>query len=122
MAKYGDIAAYRDVKSDYIYVWGHPPKTVTGWPATEYVYQARVKAGEAFELDKYEYWWGRAKGWRREVLKGPEHDPESAVMWGVGQGQVVFSEWFGCYIYVHLSEFPFFSHSLVVRDGLCWWC
>jgi hypothetical protein len=104
MAKYGDIAAYRDVNSDYIYVWGHPPKTVTEWPATEYVYQARVKAKDAFELDRYEYWWGRKKGWRREVLKGSEHDPESAVMWGVGQGQVVFSEWFRCYIYIHLSE------------------
>ncbi|OTA00718.1 hypothetical protein A9Z42_0009920 [Trichoderma parareesei] len=91
MAKYGDIAAYRDVHSDYIYVWGHPPKTVTEWPATEYVYQARVKAKDAFELDRYEYWWGRRKGWRREVLKGSEHDPESAVMWGVGQGQVVFN-------------------------------
>lgn len=101
-AKYGDIAAYRDVKSEYIYIWGHPPKSVTEWPSTEYVYQARVKASEAFELDKYEYWWGRAKGWQKEVLS--KHNPEMAVMWGVGQGQIVYSEWFKCYIYVHMSK------------------
>ncbi|KAL5085863.1 hypothetical protein Trisim1_009933 [Trichoderma cf. simile WF8] len=100
-AKYGDIATYRDVNSEYIYAWGHPPKTVTEWPATEYIYQTRVKATEAFDLDKYEYWWGRAKGWRKELLN--EHNPETAVMWGAGQGQVVYSEWFKCYIYVHLN-------------------
>ncbi|KAL7785872.1 hypothetical protein V8C37DRAFT_311453 [Trichoderma ceciliae] len=100
-AKYGDIAAYRDVHNEYIYLWGHPPKTVTEWPATEYVYQARVKAVEAFDLDKYEYWWGREKRWRAEVLS--EHSSETAVMWGIGQGQAVFSEWFKCYIYVHLD-------------------
>ncbi|UKZ57337.1 hypothetical protein TrVGV298_011190 [Trichoderma virens] len=100
-AKYGDVATYRDVNSEYIYVWGHPPKTVTEWPETEYIYQARVKATEAFDLDKYEYWWGRAKGWQSEMLS--EHNPETAVLWGVGQGQVVYSEWFKCYIYVHLN-------------------
>jgi hypothetical protein len=91
------------VNSDYIYIWGHPPKPVTEWPATEYVYQARVKAADAFDLDKYEYWWGRKKGWQTEVLS--EHNAETAVMWGVGQGQMVYSEWFKCYIYVHLSKF-----------------
>ncbi|KAH6609930.1 conserved secreted [Trichoderma cornu-damae] len=100
-AKYGDIAAYRDVKGEYIYIWGHPPKTATEWPATEYVYLARVRAAEAFDLGEYEYWWGRDKGWRAELLS--EHNPETAVMWGVGQGQVVYSEWFKCYIYVHLN-------------------
>lgn len=34
-----------------------------------------------------------------------EHNSETAVMWGAGQGQVVYSEYFKCYIYVHLSEF-----------------
>jgi hypothetical protein len=31
-------------------------------------------------------------------------DAETAVMWGAGQGQMVYSEYFGTYIYVHLSE------------------
>lgn len=31
--------------------------------------------------------------------------PETAVMWGVGQGQIVYSNYFNCYIYVHLSTF-----------------
>ncbi|GFP55887.1 hypothetical protein TASIC1_0006005700 [Trichoderma asperellum] len=101
VAKYGDIAAYRDVNSEYIYIWGHPPNWVTEWPHTEYIYQARVKAADAFNLDAYEYWWGREKGWRTEVLT--EHNAETAVMWGAGQGQVVYSEYFKCYIYVHLN-------------------
>lgn len=65
---FGDIAAYRDEHSEYIYALGHPPKTVTEWPAKDYVYQARVKAQGAFDLEKYEYWWGRQQGWKKEVL------------------------------------------------------
>jgi hypothetical protein len=79
------------------------PNWVTEWPHTEYIYQARVKATDAFNLDAYEYWWGREKGWRPEILT--EHNSETAVMWGAGQGQVVYSEYFKCYIYVHLSKF-----------------
>ncbi|KOS22104.1 hypothetical protein ESCO_001905 [Escovopsis weberi] len=100
-AKYGDVAVYRDVHSDFIYIWGSPPKHVTAWPQNMYVYQARVRASDAFELEKYEYWWGRERGWRREVLA--EHNSDTAVMWGVGQGQVVYSNYFGCYLYVHLN-------------------
>lgn len=102
VAHYGDVAAYRDVRSDYVYLLGNPPNSQSGFPASSYVYQARVVAGDAFDWDKYEYWWGRDQGWKSEVLT--TFNAETAVMWGVGQGQIVYSEYFGTYIYVHLGE------------------
>ena len=101
-AKYGDVAAYRDEKSEWIYILGNPPNHIKGFPAAMYVYQARVRAADAFDLSRYEYWWGRGQGWKKEVLD--RFDAETAVMWGVGQGQIVYSEYFGQYIYVHLSK------------------
>jgi len=103
-AKYGDIAAYRDVNSDYIYALGHPPKQFDGkFIESQYVYQARVKASQAFDLNEYEYWWGRQQGWKRDRLTS--FTPETAVMWGVGQGQIVFSNYFKTYLYVHVSKY-----------------
>jgi hypothetical protein len=100
--KYGDVCAYQDPNSDWIYILGNPPNSIDTWPEKLYIYQARVRQADAFDLDKYEYWWGRVEGWKREVLA--RCDKETAVMWGAGQGQMVFSEYFGTYIYVHLSE------------------
>lgn len=108
-AKYGDVAAYRDEKSEWIYILGNPPNHIKDFPASIYVYQARVRAADAFDLSRYEYWWGREQGWQKEVLD--RFDAETAVMWGVGQGQIVYSEYFGKYIYVHLSKHsPFSTH------------
>jgi hypothetical protein len=101
-AKYGDVAAYRDEKSEWIYILGNPPNHIKSFPAGMYVYQARVRATDAFDLDQYEYWWGREQGWKKVRLD--RFDAETAVMWGVGQGQIVYSEYFGQYIYVHLSK------------------
>lgn len=103
-AKFGDVAAYRDVRGDYVYILGNPPKNFTGWPANSYVYQARVVAADAFDLSKYQYWWGRQQGWKRDVLS--TFTAETAVMWGVGQGQLLYSNHFGYYIYIHLSKSP----------------
>ena len=99
-AKFGDIAAYHD--DDYIYILGHPPNSETGWLAEQYVYQARVKPASAFDLDQYEYWWGRKEGWKGKLLS--RFDTETAVMWGVGQGQIVYSKHFGAYLYVHVGK------------------
>ncbi|KAI5456902.1 hypothetical protein BGZ63DRAFT_365760 [Mariannaea sp. PMI_226] len=98
---YGDIAAYRDVHSDYIYILGNPPNSESGFISRSYVYQARVKATEAFNLEQYSYWWGRKQGWKPEPLT--EFTPETAVMWGVGQGQIVYNRYLKTYIYVHLD-------------------
>ena len=100
--RYGDIAAYRDVNSDYVYVWGNPPGCITDWGQCQYIYQARVKAADAFDLSKYEYWWGRQKGWKQNQPL-TTFNTETAVMWGAGQGQVVYSPYYQCYIYVHLG-------------------
>ncbi|KAM5349678.1 hypothetical protein ACJ41O_006183 [Fusarium nematophilum] len=99
--KYGDVAAYRDVHSEFIYIFGNPPNSESEWPAKLYVYMARVRAEDAFDLDKYEYWWGREEGWKNEVLN--VFNCETAVMWGVGQGQIVYNQYFQTYIYVHLD-------------------
>lgn len=102
-AKYGDQCAYRDERSEYIYIWGGPPNSTTGWPQAGYAYLARVKAEDAFDLDKYEYFWGRQQGWKSEVLT--KFDAETAVWWAVGQGQVAWNEHYQCYVLAHLSAF-----------------
>ncbi|GJC79915.1 hypothetical protein ColLi_02753 [Colletotrichum liriopes] len=101
--RYGDIAAFRDPRSEYIYAWGGPPTTVarSDWLQSGYVYMVRVKAREAFDLSKYEYWWGRQRGWRMERLT--TFTAETAAVWGTGQGQVVWNEFYRCYIFVHLG-------------------
>jgi hypothetical protein len=101
--RYGDVAAYRDVHSDYIYAWGGPPTTFKDFIGSQYVYQVRVLAKNAFDLSKYEYWWGRAQGWKSTPLT--VFNTETAVLWGTGQGQVVWNAFYGCYIFVHLGQF-----------------
>lgn len=100
-ARFGDVAAFRDPRSDYIYAWGGAPTSVSDPIHQQYVYQCRVKAADAFDLARYEYWWGRQAGWRREPLA--RFDAETAVLWMSGQGQVVWNDFFGCYIFVRLG-------------------
>ncbi|CAM1508834.1 Fc.00g025730.m01.CDS01 [Cosmosporella sp. VM-42] len=99
--KYGDIAAYQDINSEFIYILGNPPNSESEWPGKLYVYMARVRAADAFDLNSYEYWWGRQQGWGSEVLT--KFNCETAVMWGAGQGQIVYNQYFKTYIYVHLD-------------------
>ncbi|ORY61774.1 uncharacterized protein BCR38DRAFT_348580 [Pseudomassariella vexata] len=101
VARYGDVATFKDHKSDYIYLWGGAPTSMDGFLVESYVYQARVRAADAFDFGSYEYWWGRARGWRSVPLT--EFTTETAVMWNSGQGQVVWSPFFSCYIFVHLG-------------------
>lgn len=99
--RYGDVAAYRDVNSDYIYAWGGAPGSASDEDG-QLVYQIRVNAADAFNLDSYEYWWGREQGWKvGEPLT--EFTTETAVMNGVGQGQVVYSPFYETYMYVHFN-------------------
>jgi hypothetical protein len=99
--RYGDVASYRDEHSDYIYVWGGPPTVFTDFAGSQYVYMARVRAADAFDLGKYEYWWGRQQGWKTEVLTS--FGAETAVLWGSGQGQVVWNGFYGVYMFVTLG-------------------
>lgn len=101
-ARYGDASAYRDERSEYIYIWGGPPTYITDWLNSSYAYLARVKATNAFDLSKYEYYWGRQQGWKSEILT--VFTPETAVLWGTGQGQVFWSPYYKLYILVHLRN------------------
>jgi hypothetical protein len=99
---YGDTAAYRDENSNYIYAWGRPQTSMNKKINSQYVYMVRVNAMDAYNLSKYQYWHGRAVGWSNTRLT--TFNKETAVMLGVGQGQVVYSRFYKCYIFVHLGE------------------
>ena len=100
--RYGDVAAFHDVSGDYIYAWGCSPISITVEVGIQYVYMVRVKATDAYDLSKYEYWHGRDAGWSSTQLT--TFNAETAVLWGVGQGQVIYSNFYNCYIFVHLGE------------------
>ncbi|KAI1744697.1 hypothetical protein F4680DRAFT_405760 [Xylaria scruposa] len=108
--RYGDVAALKDPKSNYIYIWGGAPTSVSSFPDNQYVYMARVNAADAFDLTKYQYWWGRSQGWKSNVLTTFTSD--TAVFWGVGQGQIVWSDYYQTYIFVHLS-----GNNVVLRTA-----
>lgn len=97
---YGDIATYHDVGANYIYAWGYPPTSIT--KRIGYVYMVRVNTTDVYDLSKYQYWHGRAAGWSSTQLT--TFNAETAVMRGVGQGQVIYSNFYNCYIFVHLGE------------------
>lgn len=101
--RYGDQAAYKDDISGYIYAWGGAPTSITDSIESQYVYQLRVHAADALDLSRYEYWWGRDQGWKvGQPLT--EFTSETAVMWGVGQGQVYYSPYYETYMYVHFAS------------------
>ncbi|KAK8121550.1 hypothetical protein PG999_005670 [Apiospora kogelbergensis] len=104
--RYGDVAAFRDPRSEYVYAWGGAPMDIKNWINSGYIYQCRVKAAEVFELSRYEYWWGRQKGWKSEPLT--TFTAETAVLWMSGQGQVVWNEYLKCYVFVRLG--PWTNH------------
>ncbi|ORY61664.1 uncharacterized protein BCR38DRAFT_396713 [Pseudomassariella vexata] len=101
--RYGDVAAYRDENSDFIYAWGGPPTRFSGdFVQGGYNYLTRVKASSAFDMSQYEYYYGASGGW----IKNKPHDQfgaDVAVFWNVGQGQMVYSQFYKCYIFVHLG-------------------
>ncbi|KAI1284025.1 hypothetical protein F5Y07DRAFT_407527 [Xylaria sp. FL0933] len=98
--RYGDVTAYRDVNSEYIYLLGGAPNEATD-SSFNNIYQARVPAADAFDLTKYEYWWGTSAGWKSDLLT--QFDDTTAVMFNVGQGQMVYNEHLQQYIFVHLN-------------------
>ncbi|OTB01875.1 hypothetical protein M426DRAFT_323106 [Hypoxylon sp. CI-4A] len=101
--RYGDVATFRDPNSEYIYVWGGAPTSITDFGEAQYVYLARVNAADAYDLDQYEYWWGKAQGGWKQGQPLTQFEAQTAVMWFVGQGQFVWNAFYECYIFVHLS-------------------
>ncbi|KAI1499959.1 hypothetical protein F5X99DRAFT_430164 [Biscogniauxia marginata] len=98
---YGDIATFEDPRSNYIYAWGWEPTSVSHGTGLTYVYVTRVKNADAFDLSKYEYWWGADQGWKNTRLD--TFTPDTAAFYKPGQGQFVWSDHFKCYIFVHIS-------------------
>ncbi|KAI2633101.1 hypothetical protein GGS26DRAFT_66829 [Hypomontagnella submonticulosa] len=101
--RYGDVAAFRDPQSNYIYAWGGAPTSVIDYFGAQYVYLLRVQAANAYDLNSYEYWWGKAAGGWKKGQPLTEFKAQTAVAWNTGQGQIVWSEFFKCYIFVHLG-------------------
>ncbi|KAH8158935.1 hypothetical protein CIB48_g9304 [Xylaria polymorpha] len=62
--------------------WGGAPTSITDFTGSQYVYMTRVNAADAFDLSKYEYWWGRGQGWKSDVLN--TFTADTAVFWGTG--------------------------------------
>lgn len=100
--RYGDVTAYRDVNSEYIYLLGGSPGEATD-SSFNNIYQARVPAAQAFDLQAYEYWWGAEDGWKSDVLT--RFDDSTAILYSVGQGQIAYNAYLKSYVFVHLSQF-----------------
>lgn len=88
---YGDVCALR--WKTHIYAYGH------GGEGNPWVYVARVRAAEATDLACYEYWNGEA--WQVERLNSSALSEKESVFWQVNQGQVVWSNYFGCFLFVY---------------------
>lgn len=96
--RYGDVAAYKDDNSEYIYAWGGAPTTASD---SGLIYQVRVRTSGAFDLSQYEYWGGRDAGW--SSTPPGVYDETTAVMSGAGQGTAYWSPFYQTYFYVHFA-------------------
>jgi hypothetical protein len=90
---YGDVGAIRS--GDYIYAYGHAK-------ATPYVYLARVPWQNATDLSCYEYWNGDC--WQTDRLSNPGE--KEGVFWQINQGQVFYSNYYGCFVFVYCGSYP----------------
>ena len=91
---FGDVGAIR--YNDYIYAYGHAQDIA-------WVYLARVPWQDATDVTCYEYWNG--DGWQSERLNYGVGEKES-VFWAVNQGQVVWNDYYGCFLFVYCGNFP----------------
>lgn len=92
---YGDICALR--WKSYVYAYGH------GGADNPWVYLTRVRQDEATQLECYEYWNG--SDWQKERLNSASLGEVESVFWQINQGQVVWSRYFGCLIFIYCGEF-----------------
>lgn len=90
---YGDVCAIR--VGNHIYAYGH------GNDSQTFVYVCRVQYNLATDLSAYEYWNG--KSWQKERLYNVSE--KESIWWQVQQGQVVYSNYYGCLIFVYCNRF-----------------
>lgn len=93
---YGDVCALR--WNDYIYAYGHGPE------GNPWVYLTRVRAEEATNVNCYEYWNGEE--WQSERLQKNSIGEQESVFWQINQGQVAWSNYFGCFVFVYCGKSP----------------
>ncbi|MBA7489676.1 hypothetical protein ES702_00210 [subsurface metagenome] len=91
---YGDICALRS--GSHIYAYGHAKDS-------PYIYLARVNAADALYLNAYEYWNG--EGWQSERLTKDEFGEKQSVFWQINQGQIYYSKFHGCFVFVYCDNF-----------------
>ena len=95
---YGDVCAMRD--ENYVYAYGHAK-------ANDLVYISRVPIQSAFNLSKYEYWNG--EDWQGEKLTN--YGMKEGIFGQVNQGQVFFSNYWGCYVFVYMGKLTVFARK-----------
>ncbi|KAJ9495287.1 hypothetical protein H2202_009315 [Exophiala xenobiotica] len=93
---YGDICALRH--QGYVYAYGHGGQT----SQNPWVYVARARVDETTVLEAYEYWNG--DGWQSERLMTAQLGEKESVFWQINQGQVVWSAWLGCFVFVYCDN------------------
>ena len=84
---YGDCAVCRS--GDYIYAYGHAKDL-------PWTYLARVHYDHATKLEAYEYWNGT--DWQKERLYNMGE--KESVFWQTHQGQVIWSEFYKCFVFI----------------------
>ncbi|KAK9328090.1 hypothetical protein V1520DRAFT_12981 [Lipomyces starkeyi] len=89
---YGDICCVKF--GTYIYAYGHGPSQV-------YIYCCRVLTSNATDLSAYEYWNGSS--WQTERLY--DVTATESVFWEIQSGQVIWSKYYGCLMFVYLDRF-----------------
>ena len=81
-----------DGRDGYIYVFGN---LLGGdWTRQWSVYAARVKTGQATDLNSYQYWNG--KSWTSTRLRNPT--PDQAVLQGAPPGQIYWNNYLNCWV------------------------
>ena len=91
---YGDVCALG--WDNHIYAYGH------GIEGNPWVYLTRVRTEEATNIGRYEYWNG--DNWQSERLDGKAIGDKESVFWQINQGQVMWSNYFGCFLFVYCGE------------------
>ncbi|KAJ4522895.1 hypothetical protein HRR83_001398 [Exophiala dermatitidis] len=94
---YGDICALR--WHSHIYAYGH------GGDDNPWVYVARVPVTDITTrgLNTYEYWNG--EHWQKNPLEKTSIGEKESVFWQINQGQVVYSKFLACLVFVYVDNF-----------------
>lgn len=103
---YGDVCALRWRR--HVYAYGH------GGSDNPWVYLTRVQHDDATHLECYEYWNGT--DWQKDRLTTATLSEVESVFWQINQGQVVWSRYFGCLIFIYCGKSNFKEYNQYMRN------